>query len=243
MTVVYGIVPAETPLDGAPAGVAGAPVRRIESGSVAALVSPIEGDELRATRRDLLSHSAVLEHAVAAGPVLPLRFGTVLRDEEAVVSELLEPRQAELAALLARFERFVELRVKAFYVEEVVLREIVRSDPAIARLREATRDVPEATLDPQRVRLGEAVARALAVRREADSQSILARLWPLAEDTVLEEGDGLPVLVASFLVDRGRVKAFDEAMDDVAREHEGRLTFKYLGPLPPHSFVSFAGGG
>jgi hypothetical protein len=60
---------------------------------------------------------------------------------------------------------------------------------------------------------------------------------------VLEDGDGLPVLVASFLVDRGRVKAFDEAMDELAREQEGRITFKYLGPLPPHSFVSFGGGG
>jgi Gas vesicle synthesis protein GvpL/GvpF len=243
MTVVYGIVPAETPLDGAPPGVAGAPVSRVEAGGVAALVSPIEGDELRATRRDLLSHSAVLEHAVAAGPVLPLRFGTVLRDEEAVVSELLEPRRDELAALLERFERLVELRVKAFYVEEQVLREIVRSDPEIARLREATRDVPEATLHPQRVRLGEAVARALEARRENDAQSILARLRPLAEDTVVEEAEGLPVLVASFLVDRRRVEAFDEAMDELAREQEGRITFKYLGPLPPHTFVSFQGAG
>jgi hypothetical protein len=243
MTVVYGIVPVETPVDGAPPGVAGAPVRRIDAGGVAALVSPVEGDELRATRRDLLSHSAVLERAVAAGPVLPLRFGIVLRDEEAVVSELLEPRRDELAALLERFERLVELRVKAFYVEETVLREIVRSDPAIARLREATRDVPETAAHPQRVQLGEAVARALAARREGDAQSILARLRPLAEETVLEDGDGLPVLVASFLVDRDRVGEFDRAMDELAREYEGRITFKYLGPLPPHSFVSFAEGG
>ena len=60
----------------------------------------------------------MLEHAVASGPVLPLRFGTVLRDEDAVVTELLEPRRDELAALLRQFERLVELRVKAFYVEE-----------------------------------------------------------------------------------------------------------------------------
>jgi Gas vesicle synthesis protein GvpL/GvpF len=240
VTVVYGIVPAETPLDGAPPGVAGASVRRIEAGGVAALVSPIEGDELRATRRDLLSHSAVLEHAVAAGPVLPLRFGTVLRDEDAVVSELLEPRRDELVALLERFERLVELRVKAFYVEEQVLREIVRSDPAIARLREATRGAPEAATHPQRLRLGEAVARALEARRERDARAILARLRPLAEDAVVEEADAGLAFTASFLVDRRRVEAFDEAMDELARAHEGLMTFKYLGPLPPHSFVSLA---
>src|SRR5919109_1018647 len=142
MTVVYGIVPAETPVDGAPSGIAGAPVHRVTAGGLAALVSPVEGDELRATRRDLLSHAAVLEHAVAAGPVLPLRFGIVLRDEEAVAEELLEARHDELSALLERFERLVELRVKGFYVEEAVLREIVRSDRTIARLNEATRGIP-----------------------------------------------------------------------------------------------------
>src|SRR5918911_441390 len=104
-----------------------------EAGGLAALVSPVEGEKLRATRRDLLSHSAVLERAIAAGPVLPLRFGIVLRDEEAV------------------------------------LREIVRSDPAIARLNEETRAAPEASTQPQRVRLGEAVARALEARRESDA--------------------------------------------------------------------------
>src|SRR5919109_2066657 len=148
MTVVYGIVPAETPLDGAPLGVAGAPVGRVTAGDLAALVSPVEGDELRATRRDLLSHSAVLEHAVAAGPVLPLRFGTVLRDEDAVVEELLEPRRDELSGLLRRFERLVETRVKAFYVGGEVVKEIGRPDPPIARLRDATQGMPETAAYP-----------------------------------------------------------------------------------------------
>jgi Gas vesicle synthesis protein GvpL/GvpF len=243
VTVVYGIVPAETPVDGAPAGIAGAPVSRVAAGSLAALVSPVEADELRATRRDLLSHSAVLEHAVAAGPVLPLRFGTVLRDEDAVARELLEPRHDELAALLHRFERLVELRVKAFYVEEEVLKEIVRSDPAIARLREATRGASATAAYPARLRLGEAVAQALDARRQRDADSILSRLQPLAEDVVVEEADAQLALVASFLVDRDRVEAFDRAMDELARAHQGLITFKYLGPLPPHSFVSFSEAG
>src|ERR687887_2506268 len=131
LTVVYGIVPAKTPLDGVPTGIGGAPVGRVVSGDLAALVSPVDDEDLHATRRDLLSHSAVLEHAVAAGPVLPLRFGIVLRDEDAVAKELLDPRRDELTALLERFERLVELRVKAFYDEEAVLREIGRSHPAI----------------------------------------------------------------------------------------------------------------
>src|ERR671938_295748 len=97
--------------------------------------------------------------------------------------------------------------------------------------------MPETTAYPQRLRLGEAIAGALDARRQRDADSILARLRPLAE------ADARLALVASFLVDRGRVEAFDEAMDRLARAHEGRITFKYLGPLPPHSFVSLQGDG
>jgi hypothetical protein len=241
LTVVYGIVREEAQVDGAPPGIAGAPVGRVAAGGLAALVSPVEGTELRATRRDLLSHSAVLEHAVARGPVLPLRFGTVLRDEEAVVSELLEPRRDELAGLLDRFERLVELRVKAFHLEDELLREVVRDEPEIARLRAATQGVPDAASYPQRVRLGEAVAQAIEARRLADADAILGTLRPLAEEVALDEESAGLVLTASFLVDRERVADFDAAMDDLARRHEGRIRFKYLGPLPPHSFVSLAG--
>jgi Gas vesicle synthesis protein GvpL/GvpF len=34
------------------------------------------------------------------------------------------------------------------------------------------------------------------------------------------------------------MKAFDGAMDDLAKAQAGRIDFTYVGPLPPHSFVS-----
>jgi hypothetical protein len=39
-------------------------------------------------------------------------------------------------------------------------------------------------------------------------------------------------------VERKRLTAFDAAMDDLASGQAGRIDFKYVGPLPPHSFVS-----
>lgn len=241
--VVYGVVGTEAPLYGLPEGIGGAPVRVVDAGGLGVLVSSVEAPEVRATRRDLMSHSRVLERALEAGPVLPLRFGTVLADEASVVSDLLEPRREELTALLARFERKVELRVKGFYREEELLREVVAADPEIARLREATRDMPEAASHGARVRLGEAVARAVEAKRSRDAGEIVARLRGLADDVALDEEarEGVAV-AASFLVDRDRVPAFDQAMDELARRHEGRIRFKYLGPLPPHSFVSLAEG-
>ena len=114
----------------------------------------------------------------------------------------------------------------------------MRSDPAIARLREATRGVPDAVAHPQRVRLGEAVAHALEARRQRDADSILARLQPLAEDLVVEEADSRLALTASFLVDRKDEKAFDDKVKEISRKYEDLLTFKYTGPWPPYNFVN-----
>jgi hypothetical protein len=239
--VVYGVVRADGSLEALPLGIGDSQVRRVTSGTVAALASAVDDGDLRATRRDLLSHSRVLERAFESGPVLPFRFGTVFTDDQAVMSELLEPRHDELAALLARFEHLVELRVKGFYIEESVLREIVNSDREIARLREATRGLPEDAGYGRRVRLGEAVAAAVEARQVRDAQEVVRRLAPDAEDVAVDsESPHGVALVASFLVHRNRIGAFDKTMDVLARQHEGRITFKYLGPLPPYSFVTLS---
>jgi hypothetical protein len=172
--------------------------------------------------------------------VLPLRFGIVFEDAAAVTSKLLAERRDELDSLLARFENLVELRVKAFHVEEEVLRDVVLGDSAIARLSEATRGLPEGLPHPDRLRLGEAVAHAVERERRGDAETILERLRPLAEDVAVEpEAPPGFVLSASFLVRRHELVPFDRAMDELARRHARRIRFKYLGPLPPHSFVSF----
>jgi hypothetical protein len=240
--LVYGIVRSGGELDEVPPGVAGARVQAVVSGDIGALVSAVEGNDVRATRQDVMSHARVLEHALGTGPVLPLRFGTVFRDEAAVVSDLLKRRHDELAGLLARLETAVELRVKGFYLEEQILREIVQRDAAIAKLRESTRRLPEGMPHPQQLRLGEAVAHALEAQRRHDADEIIGLLRPLAEDVSIDgEAEGSLAIAASFLVDRARVPEFDREMDELARRHEGRIRFKYLGPLPAHSFVAVAG--
>jgi hypothetical protein len=86
------------------------------------------------------------------------------------------------------------------------------------------------------------VAHAVEAERAADAETIVGRLRPLSEDLAVERElpTGL-VLAASFLVARRRMNAFDDAMNELAAQYEGRVRFKYLGPLPPHSFVSLPG--
>jgi hypothetical protein len=227
-TYVYGVGWASAhapPTD----GVAECGVEVMRHGKLGALVSTVPRASIRARRRDLIRHADVLQAAFDKDTVVPLRFGTVFERGDDVVEQLLEPRHDELVAILRRLSGLVELTVRAFYVEDAVLAEIVRENEEIARLRQ------EPGLQ---LRLGEAVAGALAAHRERDAERILSALVPRARDTVVEERQAdYEVLRAAFLVERRAVSTFDAKVSAVAADREGVVRFKYTGPLPPHHFV------
>ncbi len=240
-TYVYGVVAA----DAIPAierpGVADAAVHALDHNGVAALVSSLPPGERRIRRRDLMSHLRVLEDAFAETTVLPCAFGLVLSSEEAVRREFLEPRRDALLDLLGRLEGHEQLNVRIAYQEDVVLREIVAADPAIAQLRERTRGLAEDAGYSLRMQLGELVAAALGSARERDGRAILERLAAKAADVVVENA-GEDVLKASFLVAPKQAEAFDRELERVAEEQAPRLRIDVVGPLPPSAFATLERG-
>ena len=238
-TYVYGIVRASSAL-AYEEGVLGGPVLPVTAGDVAALTSQVPGTPIRAKRRDVLSHSDVLQKALANGPVLPMRFGTVFDSDTEVVERLLGPSRAELRRLLDEFDGKIELRVRASYIEERVLAEIVRDRPAIGRLQKESRS-QRGRNHALQLELGQAVASELEARRRHDAASIIDGLSRLAREVHVDEPwSEYDIVRASFLVRDDDVKKFDAALAGIAREHEGRVHFKCIGPLPPHSFVTFS---
>jgi hypothetical protein len=234
---VYGVTRAGTAAPDAK-GVLGAPVTLVELDGVAAVVSAVPDERVRAKRRDLLAHSDVLQAAHAHGVVLPLRFGTLFASEDELRSAFLEPRRAELLSRLASFDGLCELRLRASYHDQdAVLGEIVADDAQIARLREATRSgrATEADL----VRLGELVAKEYERRRARDRAQIVDALRGAAREVVVDEAaDEVTVAKASFLVEDRRRPAFDAALESLALRLRHVVDLTCIGPLPPHSFVS-----
>jgi hypothetical protein len=238
---VYGVVRArpEPRLPGE--GIAGGPVRAIALDTLAALTSEVGEGPLEGGREELMTHARVLEEALEDGVVLPMRFGVVMPDEDTVRKQLLGDHRAELESQLDELEGKVELNVKAIYDEDVLMSEVVRQNRPIAELRESLRGQPEDATYYERIRLGEMVAEEVNAKREQDGQQLLARLEPLAVRVDL--GDPIHermALNASFLVERERIEAFDQAVDALGAEQSDRMRFKYTGPLPPHSFVELS---
>ena len=216
------------------------PVELIAHGSLAALVSRVHAAAIgsaqgvRGLRRDMRAHANVLNRAVALGAsLLPAQFGLILPDGRLLGPGFLEPRHRLLDAHLARLDDAVEVTLKAVYVEQQAIQDVVAESPELARRVGAGGQSYQAKLE-----LGRRVAEALRAKRDRDARAVLGVLAPAARDVkVGDPGAELVVLNASFLVPRGAMAAFDKALERVNAWGRGRIQLDCVGPLPPYSFV------
>lgn len=225
-------------------GIDGKPLRVVAANGIAALASDVPPVPLEAGRDELLTHAHVLERALEGGPVLPMQFGVVMPDDDAIREDLLSAHHEQLRAQLDEMEGKVEMNVKGLYDEAAILREVLDEDRDIAGLREAIRGQPEDATYYERIRLGELIAAAVSARRERDEEMVVARLAPHAAE--LRAGDPIHermVVNLSLLLERNRENELEDALEELAAEQHPRIGFKLTGPLPPHSFVELSVGG
>jgi hypothetical protein len=205
---------------------------------VCALVSPIADASPKLRRESALAHNETLQAAFEHGPVLPVRFGTVLPDAEVLERDFLAPQAAELMARLEALQGSAEMQVKATYLEEPLLRSILGASSSLAQAAARIRALPPAATHFDRINLGEAIHRAVDARRRQDAERVVDALRQLAvKATIREPRHEREVVNASFLVSDDRLEAFDSAVERLSSENSGQMQFKLIGPMPAHSFA------
>ncbi|GAA2556304.1 MULTISPECIES: GvpL/GvpF family gas vesicle protein [Streptomyces] len=235
-TYVYGITAVTHPA--LPEGMGGVgdpprPVRILREGELAAVVSDAP-EGLRPKRRELLAHQNVLSEAGAAGCVLPMRFGSVAPDDDAVTGVLAE-RAEHYRERLRALDGRVEYNVKANHVEEAVLHHVMAGNPEIRALAEANRQAGGGSYE-DKIRLGEMVASAVKAKETEDAAALEHALEPAADSvSVGPESTGWLANV-SYLVKREAAEDFLAAVEQ-ARKDMPHLEVRLNGPLPPYSFV------
>lgn len=235
-TYVYGIARTSHPhlpekMDGV--GDPPCPVRIIEAGKLAALVSDAP-EGLKPKRRDLLAHQKVLAEAGAAGAVLPMRFGGISHDDDAVTAVLTE-HEDQFLERLQSLEGRVEYNVKVTHNEQAVLEQVLADSPELRALSEANRGQGGGSYQ-KKLQLGELVVSAVKRREAIDAAIVEQALADLVESISHGPESGGWLANISFLVDREHSDRFLAAVEGLQREHP-RIVLQLNGPLPPYSFA------
>jgi Gas vesicle synthesis protein GvpL/GvpF len=198
-------------------GVRGSLPRMVEHGRLSAAVSEIDAVARRLEEDDLWAHEDVVEALMEAGPVLPMRAGTVLAEGEAVESLLWE-WSAQLVEALERVRGAVEFGIRA----------IIDPDDGSA-VATAGGDPPTGS----QYMLGR-----LATKRRGDelARRVHEPLATLARESAVNAGPDLGrQLRAAYLVDVERVDRFRDQVDELERD-EVASALVCTGPWPPYSF-------
>jgi hypothetical protein len=235
---LYGLVPAGTTVPAGLAGVHGEPVRAVPAGQADAIVSDLADPDVVGTPAEVRAHAAVLDGLAERLPVLPVRFGTVVLDVGQIAAELAPEGDETYAQQLDALTGVVQLSVRARYVRDTIMAELLADEPEIRRLREATQGRSEDATYYDRIRLGELVVGGFERKRAADAGPLESALQPFAVDLRprqdLEVEDVLDVAV---LVRRDQVSALEEALERVAAATAGRINIRLVGPQAPYDFV------
>lgn len=204
---------------------------------LAMVTTPYSGGVLRPSRRNMLTHTRVLEHVMEAHDVLPMRFGTVLpaADEgEAIL-------RANKAQFMDAFEKVAgcrELSLKISWIGDVAFQEVMAADDRLRAMRDdlALRDPKRSHYE--RIEFGKQVEAAVAEKRAKEAKELRMRLQHLCSDFAdAPVNDDVMIANFSMLVTAEQEAQVDNAVNLLDDVHGERLTFRYVGPMPPFSFV------
>jgi Gas vesicle synthesis protein GvpL/GvpF len=240
---VYGILPGDVKLNSKIHGVGDPPgeISLVRSGDLAALVSEVDISRPLGTPEDLRAHEEILDSTVTGSPVLPVRFGSVLTDEDAVIEELLEPHHDEFVQALDVLDGYAEYLVKGRYLEQAILKEILSENPAAAQLADQIRGAdPDATRN-LRIQLGELINNTVAADREQATQVLLSAMTDRCGASVVRDPTHeLDAVHVAFLVDSSQVDELKQVAGDLGSRWEGLVELRVLGPMAPYDFVGAA---
>ncbi|MGH8868338.1 MAG: GvpL/GvpF family gas vesicle protein [Actinomycetes bacterium] len=250
-TYVYAVSRADVPtptvlgLDGR------TPVETVAYDGVALLVSMIDPGLLDGIADEPVTetgrlatlarrHDGVVTAAFAQAPVLPLRFGTVLRDRVAA-EQLVRQRHAQLDGELSRLSGHAEYGVRVVASGDTDEREEdavpARTAPLVGQDESEDRGTSylarrrhELTeREQRRERTTEALDRALRPVRERAADSVAAEPERYRDGVVHE---------SAYLVAQARAETFQSAVTRAATDlRTVGLDIELAGPWPPYTFA------
>ncbi len=243
-TYVYAIIPAETRATFDVAGVDDLHdmVYSLPHRGLAAVVSRTTRTHYRGMTRQevlryLVAHQRVVEAVMAAFPVLPARFGTVLPDD-AGVCRLLEQGDGLFRSTLERLAGSAQVEVVVTWDLAMVFQEIGAEEDILRAKAQALGGPPD-EVAAARAAVGQMVKGSLDRRRSALHNRLVPRLRDVAADLVVNPLlDDRMVANVALLLNKTDRETLDRRLVELDREFQGRLNFRCVGPLPPYSFAT-----
>jgi hypothetical protein len=255
---VYGIVPSEFSGGSLPEGLDETGVSIERRGTLAALVSVLDGASYSPDRVEessgnvewlsprAMAHDRVLTWASDHGAVVPLPMFSVFSGPDAVRA-MLDERSGQLSSALAKVKQGREYALRIYRVDAELLEVIPEMSP---RLRDLAAQAAEASpgqryllerkLDGEKRGELRQVTQQLVddIVEQLGRHAVDVARSPIPRAAERAAGSGTMVLNAAFLVAPPALEAFQRTLTSLVERHDQRgFRFDFTGPWPPYHFA------
>lgn len=187
--------------------------------------------------KELTDHQKMIEKIMEGFAVLPVKFGTILKNEEQVQS-VLEKKYFFLRDTLRKIEDKIELDLVCFWDEQKAAQMAYKEDKKIQKLQENLIKKRKTSLE-DKIALGKLVAKYLASKKTKISSQIHQVLKNKAvESCSYALADVNMLLNCAFLVKKENKKNFHNVLNLLDSRFAGLVNFRLVGPLPSYSFAT-----
>ncbi len=219
-------------------GVGESDVYTINHQRIAAIVSDTEFPEIDPTRKNVHAHTVVQDELLKEYTLLPMGFGMITTSEDEVRG-LLENNYQALISELNRLAGRIEIELKVFWEQEAIIKELQSENQELSRLK-AQLDAASSPIEVHNLlaMAGKLVENIVRDWKTRYAEMVYTTLKGLSYDAKVNNPVGIKNLLnASFLIEKSRESEFKEQVYKLDSKFQGKVNFKYVGPMPPYNFV------
>ena len=181
-------------------------------------------------------HQKVNEEMTKNFDIAPMAFG-VIAPSSNEVSRILEKAYFQFKMALKKVSGKVEFAVQVWWNPKKVLEELAGTDMEIQELKQKIFSKSSILAIPIKLKLGKLVHQKIEVKKLGYIKSIHAVLDTITNDVAFNKLlDEDMIANFSFLIEKTRESEFDKKMQELGKKYEGKLRFKYIGPMACYSF-------
>jgi hypothetical protein len=206
--------------------------------SLAAVVSDYAAREkVHPVRKSLEPHHRVIREVMKTTTIIPMTFGHVAKSAAAVERALRENRD-EIQEELARVDGKVEMGLKVRWDVDNIFEYFIGANSDLAVLRDEIFGRSQAPAPAEKIELGRRFDQRLNRERDEQTDRVVEAFRPyFSELKVNPPKDEKIVMDLAFLVERERLKVFEEQVYQVAGTFPPQFLFDYGGPWAPFNFA------
>lgn len=219
-------------------GLESATVYAIDHDGLRAVVSDTASPRLRPERRNITTHQSVLHHLMEEKTVLPMRFGVIARNADAVRA-LLKTNKHRIKEQLERVNGRVEMGLRVSWDIANIYEYFIATHPVLRQARDEILSRTDNVRREQKIDLGRLYESLRNAERKECTEKVTEVLFDycveIIENPVKKEKE---VMNLACLVDRKKLDEFARGVFAASKRFDNTFLFDYSGPWAPHNFVT-----